>query len=562
MSRLLPIAFLLPAVALCQTNLKLEDGRVGEVPPGWFVLGSAPGAGFTAQWQHDGCRGTLACAVLASPASPIPESFGTLMQSFAALPFRGQQVRLRAWIRLEKKSPADRAQMLLHVTRPNFQPGFADNMANRPIVTEEWGQYEIRGEVAPDAETIQIGLTLYGQGRAWIGDVEFGSETVETSGPAVDAARDAIQKQYARMDAAFVRGDAAEIGAVLMPDAQIGVGTIREPLLPAIRNEIAKGSKLTTRTAVSSVRLDGDEAIVMVRREAQDPQSDGARSVVTSHRDTWSQTSNGWRWRESIEVSYHWVLPPTSADAARPVVAELKTRAAPLTGTDGLAVFGAAVGDARVVALGEAAHGTREFVQVKQRLVEYLVAQKGFTEMMADPNDADASGLADRLHIHISSWKVDTPAVLANTIARVVNPENPETKLVLWTDNAHARDPALREKFGRKLYAVGFAFDRGEVRAVGVEKGESRGLGVYTALASPEGSGDAVLSAAGMPQFFLNMAKLPPGGALARWLAEMHLFHDLGAYWVLDDPDASLQPEELAKCYDALYYVEEVHAGG
>jgi hypothetical protein len=42
----------------------------------------------------------------------------------------------------------------------------------------------------------------------------------------------------------------------------------------------------------------------------------------------------------------------------------------------------------------------------------------------------------------------------------------------------------------------------------------------------------------------------------------MHLFHDLGAYWVLDDPDASLQPEELASCYDGLYYVEEVHTGG
>jgi hypothetical protein len=86
-------------------------------------------------------------------------------------------------------------------------------------------------------------------------------------------------------------------------------------------------------------------------------------------------------------------------------------------------------------------------------------------------------------------------------------------------------------------------------------------MGVHTAQASPEGAGDAVLSAAGIPQFFLNIAKLPPGGALARWLGGLHLFHDLGAYWVLDDPDASLQPEELSSCYDGLYYVEEVHSG-
>jgi erythromycin esterase-like protein len=134
-----------------------------------------------------------------------------------------------------------------------------------------------------------------------------------------------------------------------------------------------------------------------------------------------------------------------------------------------------------------------------------------------------------------------------------------KAKTVLWTDNAHARD--LREKFGRKVYAAGFAFHRGEVRAVGVDSGESRGLNVYAAQASPEGSGDAVLSAAGLPQFFLQMAGLPGGGALARWLADAHLFHDLGAYWVLDDPDASLQPLELSKCYDGLFFVEEVHAG-
>jgi hypothetical protein len=55
------------------------------------------------------------------------------------------------------------------------------------------------------------------------------------------------------------------------------------------------------------------------------------------------------------------------------------------------------------------------------------------------------------------------------------------------------------------------------------------------------------------------MARLPSGGALSRWLSETHLFHDLGAYWVLDDPDASLQPEEPGKSYDGLIFVEEVH---
>ena len=561
MRRLGASTLLLSALASGQTNLNFQAGQPDGAPPGWFVVGGSTESRFAASWQREGCHGTLPCALLSAPPDRPADSFGTLMQSFAANPFRGQTVRLRAWIRLEKKLPTDRAQMLLHVGRPDFQPAFVANMANRPIGSEEWGQYEIQGGVAPDADAIQIGISLYGSGRAWIAEVEFGAVAEETAGPAVDAARDPIRKQYARLDSAFVRGDGNEIAAVLMPGAQMGVGTIREPLLPAIRNEMAKAEKLTARTELTSLRLDGDEAIVMVRREAEDPKSGHTRKVVTSHRDTWMQAPEGWRLRESIEVSYHWVLPPTGAEAARPVVDELKARAVPIVAADDLAAFGAAVGDARIVAVGEAARGTREFAQVKQRMVEYLAAQKGFTNLVADPSDPQMMALADRLHIHLSSYKVDTPEAVANHFWRIFT-VNPAAKVIFWTDNFHARDSVLREEFGRKLYAVGFAFDRGEVRAVGVEKGESKGLGTYTAQASPEGSGDAVLAAAGIPQFFLNMAKLPPGGALAHWLAQMHLFHDLGAYWVLDDPDASLQPEEPALGYDGLYYVEEVHTGG
>jgi hypothetical protein len=542
----------LPALALGQTNLSFSEGRAGEVPPGWFVA-DARNAGFHASWQLEGCRGTQPCAVLTAPSTTAAENFATLMQSFPALPFRGQTVRLRAWVKLEKKTPSDRAQMLVHVSRPSFQQGFVDNMANRPIVGDEWGQYEIQGSVATDAEAIQVGVSLYGSGRVWIGKIEFAGVNVSADDTAGDAAREAIEKQYARMDSAFARKDAAAIAEVLMPGAQMGVGTVREPLLPAIQSEIAKGPKLATRTELTALRMDGDEAVAMVRREAKD-QANPARSVVTSHRDTWIQTSNGWRWRESIEVSYHWILPPTPVESARTVVAELKTRAVPLAATDELTAFGAAVGDARIVALGEAAQGTREFAEWKQRMVEYLAAKRGFTLLIAAKKDAEVQHVAERLHLEF----VALDSVTADNVAHL--PNLAQSKAVLWTDNTHARDSQLREKFGRRLYALGFAFDRGDVKAVGVEKGESRGLGVYRAPASPDGSGDAILNAAGMPQFFLNLGKLPAGGALARWMSELHLVHDLGAYWVLDDPDASLQPEELGLCYDGLFYVEEVHA--
>jgi erythromycin esterase len=148
---------------------------------------------------------------------------------------------------------------------------------------------------------------------------------------------------------------------------------------------------------------------------------------------------------------------------------------------------------------------------------------------------------------------------------------HPDEKIVLWAHNSHVSFGAgadslktmgvwLRERYGKQMYVVGFAFRQGRLRAVGMENGKSTALSVYRAAASPEGSGDAVLSAAGMPLFFLNMAALPPAGPLARWLAGPHLFHNVGAAWVVGNADANLEPEALSKMYDGLIFVEESHA--
>lgn len=49
------------------------------------------------------------------------------------------------------------------------------------------------------------------------------------------------------------------------------------------------------------------------------------------------------------------------------------------SGFDDLGPLADVIGDARLVALGEATHGTREFFQLKHRLFEFLVERKGFT---------------------------------------------------------------------------------------------------------------------------------------------------------------------------------------
>lgn len=75
-------------------------------------------------------------------------------------------------------------------------------------------------------------------------------------------------------------------------------------------------------------------------------------------------------------------ITPNSSDA----VSEWIRRAAiPLStpvaghGFDDMAPLKKIVGDARIVALGEATHGTQEFFQLKHRMLEFLVTQMGFS---------------------------------------------------------------------------------------------------------------------------------------------------------------------------------------
>ncbi|MFK8907155.1 erythromycin esterase family protein [Streptomyces sp. YS-3] len=87
------------------------------------------------------------------------------------------------------------------------------------------------------------------------------------------------------------------------------------------------------------------------------------------------------------------VLAPVPASAAQPGAADgkqnpvrvLEQTAHPLRSTEprrnttDLHALGAMIGDARVVGLGEATHGSHEFFTMKERLFRYLVEEKGFT---------------------------------------------------------------------------------------------------------------------------------------------------------------------------------------
>jgi erythromycin esterase len=58
----------------------------------------------------------------------------------------------------------------------------------------------------------------------------------------------------------------------------------------------------------------------------------------------------------------------------------------------------AIIGEARLVSLGEATHGTHEFFQMKHRLVEFLVEEMGFTELAIEAYWPQADLINDYVH--------------------------------------------------------------------------------------------------------------------------------------------------------------------
>ncbi len=91
--------------------------------------------------------------------------------------------------------------------------------------------------------------------------------------------------------------------------------------------------------------------------------------------------------------------------------------------TDDLKALRAIVGNARIVALGEGTHGTREFFQMKHRITQYLASQMGFTVFAIEANLPEAWKLNDyvlggpgnpkELIAGMYFWTWDTEEVLA-----------------------------------------------------------------------------------------------------------------------------------------------------
>jgi len=249
--------------------------------------------------------------------------------------------------------------------------------------------------LSPDDRALEIG-TGSGYAAAVLAQIANHVDTVERHAELADGARQVLARLgYTNVDVHC--GDGTLGWPEHAPYQAIIVAAGGPDLPPALLEQLAIGGRLVmpvgparTQTLVRITRL-GDS-----KYHREDLGAVMFVPLIGEH--GWAEPTTGRKPRS--------VIPPRNpgplrgpAPASRPAtVARLIAECAePITSIDEveLGPLLERIGDARVVLLGEATHGTSEFYRMRARITQELVLRRGFTSVAVEADWPDAA-MADR----------------------------------------------------------------------------------------------------------------------------------------------------------------------
>lgn len=440
-----------------QLNLDFEQVDDGKIR-GWSANTAVPEAAMTDPSAHHGA----ASLKLGRGDQP----FTAASTNLDATAYRGKRVHLHGWIRTRGVAQPSWAGLWLRVdggSRMAF-----DNMQDRPITgADAWVAATATVDVPDDGKTLVIGALLVGGGTAWIDDLRL---EVGEIPPRVDIAIEGIVRgpdgapaAGAHVALAEAPSSSAPVTTIAGPDGRFrftaptgrytlsahhpaGVGTFTEPrelTAPTADYVLAleRDGGVTVRGRLEGGAPPAGAAVEVLRLSQHEGDgwvlplaADGTFTAVLPRGDQYLAAIRGVGLRTELTArrgdAVDLVLDARSLAPAPPAVAAwIRKQAIPITtaepgsGTADLRKLRGAIGKARLVALGEATHGTREFFQLKHRLVEYLVSELGFTVFAIEANlpecrainayVVDGQGDARTALAGIYFWTWNTEEVLA-----------------------------------------------------------------------------------------------------------------------------------------------------
>lgn len=150
-----------------------ESDAAAAPPRDWTLSRSPGGGGHTARVDAAAASAGRQGVLLEPSGAGAANAWGHLSAEIDASPFRGRRVLFSAAVRARCAAPGDAAYLLLRVDLPGGRRAFFENMAGRPITSDEWRRYEIEGEVDPAATIVSIGIMATGGAVASLDDVLF-----------------------------------------------------------------------------------------------------------------------------------------------------------------------------------------------------------------------------------------------------------------------------------------------------------------------------------------------------------------------------------------------------
>ena len=355
--------------------------------------------------------------------------FASSAVSTDATPLRGKRVRLHGWVKTDGVGAPGYAGVWLR-TDGGAAMGF-DNMAGRGLTgTEGWREAIAQVDVPADAATLVLGPILVGGGTAWFDDLRLevvdippakpttlGGVVVDPTGKPAAGATVALMDPSAKVTAVVTTDESGHFsfstttGAWGMSaDHPGGTGAFFDPRDFAgdtndIRLALTNGGVKVRGRVIADGPLPADFHLVVA--PYSDHQTDGF--AIPLHADGSFEallpqankyqarvqgtqvvgTADAERKADAADFEVRvtrLVAPPTEVNAWVAANAAALVSAEAGHGLADLKPIDAMIGKAHIVGLGEATHGTREFFQLKHRLLEYLVTQHGFTLFAIEAN--------------------------------------------------------------------------------------------------------------------------------------------------------------------------------
>jgi erythromycin esterase len=156
-------------------------------------------------------------------------------------------------------------------------------------------------------------------------------------------------------------------------------------------------------------------------------------------------------------------------------------------------------------------------------------------------------------------------AQMAENIRWLVDHHPPGTRFLLDAHNGHiaAEDHGLiymgrllREQWGARYVAIGFAFGQGSLHAMDWQAGPSSRRGNFTLGPAPLGTFDGDMGLAGLPAFVVDLRGAD--GPVGAWLRSPQRLHHVG--FRFEGPEQSFQRYTPARAFDAMIYLDKVSA--